>query len=268
MRIWPRWKAPVVPVVRLAGVIGQSSPLRPGLSLAAVESALDKAFAMKGPAVAIVVNSPGGSPVQSSLIAQRIQTLAKKHDKATIAFVEDVAASGGYWLAAAADEIVADPSSIVGSIGVVTATFGFPELLEKIGVERRVYTIGENKSVLDPFKPEKESDIAILHAVQADVHAAFVGAIKARRGARLSDDPDLFTGRFWSGEAGLALGLVDQLGEMRSVLTARYGEKIKLKTVSTTRPSLLRRLGLAATPSAEALIGATHAHLMWQRFGL
>ncbi|UOM34651.1 S49 family peptidase [Acuticoccus sp. I52.16.1] len=267
MRFWPRSKKPVVPVVRLHGVIGQGSSLRPGLSLAGIESALDKAFRTKGPAVALVINSPGGSPVQSSLIVQRIRALADKHDKATLAFVEDVAASGGYWLATAADEIVVDESSILGSIGVVTATFGFPELLAKIGVERRVYTIGENKAILDPFRPQREADVEILHAVQADVHAAFVASVKARRGTRLGDDPDLFTGRFWSGRAAVDLGLADSIGEIRTTLESRFGEKVRIKSVPTSRPSLLRRLGLASAPSAEALLGAAHAHLLWDRYG-
>lgn len=266
MRLWPRSK-PVVPVVRLHGVIGQGSSLRPGLSLAGVEGALDKAFRMKGPAVALVINSPGGSPVQSSLIYQRIRALAEKHKRPTLAFVEDVAASGGYWLANAADEIIADPSSIVGSIGVVTATFGFPELLAKLGVERRVYTIGENKAILDPFKPERERDIQILAGVQRDVQDAFVEMIKARRGERLADEPDLFTGRFWSGTSAKGLGLVDGLGEIRTTIKARYGDKIAIKTVPTTRPSLLRRLGGASAPSAESLIGAAWSHLLWQRYG-
>ncbi|RAI01153.1 S49 family peptidase [Acuticoccus sediminis] len=267
MRFWPRSKKPVVPVVRLHGVIGQGTSLRPGLSLAGVESALDKAFAMRGPAVALVINSPGGSPVQSSLIVQRIRALAEKHEKPTIAFVEDVAASGGYWLACAADEIIADASSIVGSIGVVTATFGFPELLSRIGVERRVYTIGENKAILDPFKPQRDADVAILHAVQSDVHEAFVAAIKDRRGDRLGDDPDLFTGRFWSGHAAVGLGLVDGLGEIRTTLKSRFGEKIRIKSVSTSRPSLLRRLGLASAPSADSLVGAAYQHMLWDRYG-
>ncbi len=267
MRLWPRSKKSVVPMVRLHGVIGQGSALRPGLSLAGVEGALDKAFRMKGPAVALVINSPGGSPVQSSLIVQRIRALAEKHDKTTIAFVEDVAASGGYWLATAADEIIVDESSIVGSIGVVTATFGFPELLSKIGVERRVYTIGENKAILDPFKPQRDADVEILHAVQSDVHAAFVSSIKARRGSRLGDDPDLFTGRFWSGRGAVRLGLADGIGEIRSTLKARFGDAVRVKSVSTSRPSMLRRLGLGSASSAEALVGAAHAHLLWERYG-
>jgi signal peptide peptidase SppA len=261
-----RSKRTVVPVVRLAGTIGLASPLRPGLSLATVERPIERAFAMKGPAVAIVVNSPGGSPVQSSLIFQRIRALAAERKKTVLTFVEDVAASGGYWLATAGDEIFADATSLVGSIGVVTATFGFPDLLEKIGVERRVYTIGENKAILDPFRPEKESDILILKAVQADVQEAFVSVVKARRADRLADDPDLFTGRFWSGAAAVRLGLVDGLGDLRAVLRERYGERVAIRPVAAARRPFWRRLGVA--PSAEEIIGAVRADQLWARCGL
>lgn len=278
----PKWSRPpwsrgtTVPVVRLQGIIGQGSALRPGLSLAGVEGALDRAFRVKAPAVALIVNSPGGSPVQSSLIFRRVRSLAKTHDRAVIAFVEDVAASGGYWLACAADEIIADDSSIVGSIGVVTATFGFPDLLERIGVERRVYTVGENKAILDPFRPERDADIAILRAVQADVQEAFAGSIRERRGARLGDDPDLFTGRFWAAATGLRLGLVDGIGEIRATLKERFGDKVRLKNVPVSRPSFWRsRLGfgtdasaMLAASAAEGLVGAARAHLMWERYGL
>ncbi|MBJ3774498.1 S49 family peptidase [Acuticoccus mangrovi] len=268
MRLWPKRRT-TIPLVRLQGVIGMGSSLRPGLSAASVEAALVRAFAMKGPAVALAINSPGGSPVQSSLIFSRIRGLAQEKKKTVLVFVEDVAASGGYWLATAGDEIIADATSIVGSIGVVTATFGFPELLQKIGVERRVYTMGENKSVLDPFQPEKPSDVGILHAVQADIHAAFIAVVKERRGARLADDPDLFTGRFWSGEAGRALGLVDRIGNLRDVLRERYGARVAVREVPARRPSFLRgRLGLGAALSADSLIGAVRSDRLWDRYGL
>ena len=267
MRLWPFSSKPTVPVVRLQGVIGSGSALRPGLSLAAVDAALAKAFAMKAPVVALAINSPGGSAAQSSLIAGRVRALADEHDTTVLAFVEDVAASGGYWLAVAADEIFADATSIVGSIGVVTASFGFTELIEKIGVERRIYTVGENKAILDPFQPEKESDIAIIRALQADIHAAFVAAVKARRGSRLGHDPDLFTGRVWSGTGALALGLVDGLGDIRSVLRERFGKHVRLKQVPLARPSFLRsRLGVGL--GAEELIGAIRSDRLWDRYGL
>ena len=267
--MWPFGRSrTTVPVVRLTGVIGAVGGLRPGLSLGAVEAALGKAFRMKGPAVALVINSPGGSPAQSSLIFHRVRALAQEKDKRVLVFVEDVAASGGYWLAAAGDEIFCDPTSIVGSIGVVSATFGFTELLERIGVERRIYTIGENKAILDPFSEEKASDVAILKSVQQDVQDAFVAVIRERRGERLAAEPDLFSGRFWSGTNALALGLVDGLGEMRNVLRERYGESVRLRQIPIRRPTLLRpRLGVEGL-SAQSLIGALRADQAWQRYGL
>ncbi|MEM6848699.1 MAG: S49 family peptidase [Pseudomonadota bacterium] len=268
MRFW-RKKGVVVPVVRLSGVIGAGGNLRPGLTLNAVAGPLEKAFKMKGPAVALAINSPGGSPVQSSLIGTRIRALAVEHDKTVFAFVEDVAASGGYWLACAADEIIADASSVVGSIGVVSASFGFTELIEKIGVERRVYTTGENKSILDPFKPEKDSDLAILRGVQTDILDAFVTHVKSRRGAKLTDHPDMFTGRFWTGTSALPLGLIDAVGDMRSTVRARYGEKATLRLVPMQRGGFLRgRLGLETGLSAEALIGAIRSDRLWDRYGI
>lgn len=269
MRLWPGRRRVTVPVVRLQGTIGLGGGLRPGLSLSGVATGLKKAFAMRGPAVAIVVNSPGGSPAQSSLIYARIRALAEEHDKTVITFVEDVAASGGYWIAVAGDEIVADATSIVGSIGVVSAGFGFTELLEKIGVERRIYTTGENKVILDPFTPEKEHDIAILKGIQTDIQKAFVSVVTSRRGEKLADDPDLFTGRFWTGTAAQRLGLVDGLGEVRNVLVERYGKNVQLRPVPVSRPSIWRgRLGVAQGLSAESVIGAVRADRLWERFGL
>ncbi|MEM0906762.1 MAG: S49 family peptidase [Pseudomonadota bacterium] len=256
-------------MVRLNGVIGMGSALRPGLTHASIASTLDKAFAMKAPCVALSVNSPGGSPVQSSLIFSRIRALSAEHERPVITFVEDVAASGGYWLAAAGDEIFVDPSSVVGSIGVITASFGFTELIEKIGVERRVYTAGENKSLLDPFKPENDRDISILRAVQADIYEAFVESVKARRGDRLSNDGDLFTGQFWSGTAGVRLGLVDGIGSARAVLKERYGKKTRIRVMSPARPSLFRLRGsVQDTYGPEALIGALRSDQLFGRYGL
>ncbi|XWN30883.1 MAG: S49 family peptidase [Devosia sp.] len=263
-------RGPTVPLVRLAGTIGMATGLRPGLSLVAVGTALRRAFTTKGPAVALVVNSPGGSAAQSSLIFKRVRALAEEHDKEVLVFVEDVAASGGYWLAVAGDEVFVDATSIIGSIGVISASFGFTELLDKIGVERRVYTTGTNKSILDPFKPEKDEDIAILKGVQEDIFTAFVDAVKARRGPRLSDDPDLFTGRFWSGTNAISLGLADAVGDSHTVLRERFGEKVVIKAIPVGRPSLLRRrLGLAgAAGLGEDLIAAARADQMWARYGL
>ncbi|MGN6146321.1 MAG: S49 family peptidase, partial [Mesorhizobium sp.] len=209
-RLLPKsWRsdAATIPVIRLQGAImAGGSQFRPGLSLATTAGLIEKALAFEAPAVAIAINSPGGSPVQSRLIYKRIRDLATEKNKRVLVFVEDVAASGGYMIALAGDEIIADPSSIVGSIGVVSASFGFPELLKKIGVERRVHTAGQNKSVLDPFRPEKKEDVERLKALQLEVHETFIDMVKERRGPKLKDDPDLFTGLFWTGKRGLDLG--------------------------------------------------------------
>ena len=270
MRLWPRSRRTTIPLVRLSGTIGMGAPLRPGLSLAGVEGALDKAFAMKAPCVAIAINSPGGSPAQSSLIFSRIRALSAEKKRPVLAFVEDVAASGGYWLAVAADEIFVDATSIVGSIGVIYASFGFTELIDKIGVERRVYTAGRNKSILDPFRPVEEKDLAILYSVQNDIHDAFASSVRERRGDRLADDERLFTGEFWTGRAAVGLGLADGVGSVRDVLRARYGEKVRIKTVAAQRSGFLRgRLGMAAPGlTADGLIGAVRSDRMWERYGL
>jgi signal peptide peptidase SppA len=267
-----------IPVVRLSGTIATGGGLRPQLSLASAAPLLEKAFADKSaPCVAISVNSPGGSPVQSRLIFRRIRDLADENKKPVFMFLEDVAASGGYMIAIAGDEIIADPSTIVGSIGVVAATFGFPEMLKKIGIERRVYTAGTNKSTLDPFKPEKKEDVAHLKALQLEVHQTFIDLVKERRGAKLANDPDMFTGLFWTGIKGKELGLVDHLGDMRSFLKAKYGEKTKLKLIAQSRGLFgLRQGGTPGVTSAErAAIAATdnlagflEERALWSRYGL
>lgn len=266
-----------IPVVRLHGAImAGGTQFRPNLSLAAVAGVIEKAFSFKdAPAVAISINSPGGSPVQSRLIYKRIRDLAAEKNKRVIVFVEDVAASGGYMIALAGDEIVADPSSIVGSIGVVSAGFGFQDLLKKIGVERRVHTAGQNKSILDPFQPERKEDVARLKALQLEIHDTFIELVRERRGAKLADDPDLFTGLFWTGKKGLELGLVDGLGDMRSFLKDRYGEKTKLRLVTAPRGLFGRRLGLfgskgaeMAAAAADGLADAAQERALWARFGL
>jgi signal peptide peptidase SppA len=269
-----RRRRTVIPVIRLSGAIGISAPLRPGLNLVGVEASLERAFRMKSaPAVAILINSPGGAAVQSHLIHQRIRALAAEKQKRVIVAVEDVAASGGYLLAVAGDEIIVDASSIVGSIGVISASFGFPKLLDRIGVERRVHTAGRSKSMLDPFQPEKDEDIVRLKALQEEVHAAFIDLVKARRGAALADDPDLFTGAFWSGGRAVALGLADRVGELREVLRERFGEDVVLKTVGSERSFWRRRLGFPGTERlAGALLGGlielVEERLLWSRFGL
>jgi len=266
----------VIPLVRLQGVIqAGGSQFRPALNIANVEDLLEKAFDMKrAPVVAISINSPGGSPVQSRAIFNRIRKLAVEKEKKVLVFVEDVAASGGYLIALAGDEIIADPTSIVGSIGVISGGFGFPELLKKIGIERRVYTSGENKSVLDPFQPEKQSDIDHLKSLQQDVHQVFIGMVKERRGAKLSDSPDLFTGLFWSGEKGLALGLVDGIGDMMMELKKRYGEKVEIEKIEASRGFLGRfisseksGMGIGAG-LANGLIETAEERAWWSRYGL
>lgn len=265
-------RGPVVPVVRLTGVIAAGGLMGGrGLSIETTASLLRRAFGQRGArAVALSINSPGGSPVQSALIAQRIRLLAAEKNLPVIAFVEDVAASGGYWLACAADEIVADPSSIVGSIGVVSASFGFQDLLARLGVERRVHTSGERKAMLDPFRPEREEDVMRLKALQAEIHDGFKDWVRRRRSGKLkADETMLFSGEFWTGRRGLDLGLVDSLGELRGVLQARFGAKVHLPVIAHRR-SLMQRLGLGARleevgPSTLAAIEERH---YWQRFGL
>src|ERR1700755_2138568 len=217
----------VIPVVRLSGVIGAVTPLRPGMSLAGIARTLEKAFATKNAkAVALVINSPGGSPVQSRQIYLRIRQLAAEKKLPVLVFVEDVPASGGYMIACAGDEIFCDPSSILGSIGVVGGTFGFQELIKKIGVERRLYTAGSHKAMLDPFLPENPDDVARVKALQREIHALFISLVKQSRGARLKGADDvLFTGEYWAGETSISLGLADAVGDLRSTLRTRYGDK-------------------------------------------
>jgi signal peptide peptidase SppA len=273
---------PVVPVVRLGGVIGLSSPLRPGLSIAGVARMLDRAFGTRNArAVALVINSPGGSAVQSHLIYRRIRALAEEKKLPVIAFVEDVAASGGYMLACAADEIVSDPASIVGSVGVIGASFGFPEAMRKLGIERRIYTAGEHKSTLDPFLPENEHDVARLKAVQQDIHRMFKALVRERRGERLNGDDDtLFTGEYWVAGAAQNLGLVDQLGDIRSVLRERFGDEVLTPAIAPERSLFGRKpqgvaafapdalFGVVPQNLAEDIISALETRAMWARFGL
>lgn len=263
-----------VSVVRLSGAIGAVSPIRPGLSISTVAPSLERAFSVPGlSAVALVINSPGGSPVQSHLIYWRIRALATEKDVKVFAFVEDAAASGGYMIACAADEIVADPASLVGSIGVVSAGFGFDRLIERIGVERRVHTQGEAKAMLDPFRPENPQDIVRLKEIQADVQALFTGLVRERRPA-LDASRDLFTGAVWTGRQAVELGLVDALGDLRGTLRARYGDTVELRLVAEARGSWIARLlrragpGQTATELPDALIAAVEERAAWARLGL
>lgn len=276
--MWPFSRGLVVPVLRMNGAIGMATPLRPGLSLAAVAGSLEKAFQLsKLPSVAILVNSPGGSPVQSNLIFKRIRQLADEHDKKVYVFCEDVAASGGYFLAIAGDEIYADPSSIIGSIGVISQSFGFVEAIKKLGVERRVYTAGENKSQLDPFMPENPEDVSRIKAIQRDIHDVFIGLVKERRLSKLKGpDSELFSGAFWSGPKAAELGLIDGISDVRTKMQDLHGKKVKLKVVEPEKPGLLgrvRRLATSAPPAgglafADDLVSALETRALWSRFGL
>jgi serine protease SohB len=269
---------PVVPVVRLSGVIGVTTPLRPGLMLSTVARQLERAFSMRNArAVALIINSPGGSPSQSHLIFRRIRQLAEEKKIPVLAFIEDVGASGGYMLACAADEIVCDQFSIVGSIGVVGGSFGFVKAMEKLGIERRLYTAGERKVMLDPFEPEKPEDVARIKALQKDIHAQFIALVKERRAARL-DGPDetLFSGEFWNADRAIDLGLADSIGDLRSTVRERYGEKVRTPLISAHRNFFGRRLpgvGLAAVLDepgslADDLISSVEARALWSRYGL
>jgi serine protease SohB len=275
-------KGTLIPVLRLTGTIGAVTPLRQGLSIAACANAIERAFSIKNaPAVAIQINSPGGSPVQSRLIYERIRTLATEKSRKVFAFAEDVAASGGYMIACAADEIYADASSLIGSIGVLSAGFGFARLIDKLGVERRVYTSGENKFQLDPFKPENPDEIARLKRIQEIVHQDFIGLVKERRGTRIAAAADnLFTGEFWSGRQALELGLIDGIMDIRTKMRALYGEDVRLKLIPGERGLLRRKSGVGITFSgtefgvsfaqgfADDIISALEERALWARFGL
>lgn len=282
--MWPFSRTPVVPVLRFTGPIGMATPLRPGISLATFASAIEKAFnASKLPSVAVLINSPGGSPVQSNLIFKRIRQLAEEKKKRVYVFCEDVAASGGYFLAIAGDEIYADPSSIVGSIGVISSSFGFVEAIERLGIERRVYTAGLNKSQLDPFLPEKEEDIARLKALQLDVHDVFIGLVKERRLGKLkAPDTELFSGAFWTGSKAAEFGLIDGIADVRSKMQGLHGEKVQLRVFEPEKPGLLGRMRKLSSslpgegPATEGgglafasdLVSAIEARALWSRFGL
>jgi signal peptide peptidase SppA len=276
-----RWRAGVkiVPVVRLSGVIGFSTPLRPGLTIGGLARALDRAFAVRrAAAVALVVNSPGGSAVQSHLIFRRIRQLAEERQIPVLVFVEDVAASGGYMIACAGDEIICDPSSIVGSIGVVGTSFGFDEAIKKLGIERRVYTAGEHKVMLDPFLPEKAEDVDHLKTIQREIHATFIDLVKGRRASNLTGPEEtLFSGEYWGAKTALGHGLIDRIGDLRSVLRERYGEDVLTPLVTVERGLFGRRLppgvgerdGLWGRAGlADEIVSAIETRAMWARYGL
>lgn len=267
--------APVVSVLRLSGVIGgRIGPLGGGLTLNGLEKSIESAFAAKRvKAVALVINSPGGSPVQSALIARRIRVLAEEKKIPVLAFTEDVAASGGYWLACAADEIFADENSILGSIGVISAGFGFPDVLARLGIERRVYSAGDRKAMLDPFRPEDAEDVQRLKALQTDIHESFKRYVQTRRGDRLkADDAALFEGDIWTGGPAKALGLIDEIGDLRGVLRARYGDRVKIRSFAPKSGGIRRLLGrggeAAAFDRTTAAVAAIEEWSQWKRFGL
>jgi len=258
-------RKPVVSVIRLSGVIGGGSRFGgPGLNDAAIAPVIERAFAKGKPrAVALVINSPGGSPVQSALIAARIRRLAAKKNIKVYAFCEDVAASGGYWLATAGDEIYVDPNSIVGSIGVISASFGFHELMTRQGIERRVYTAGADKSMLDPFRPEKAEDVVRVKQLQQVIHANFIEQVKSRRGARLQDG-DLFTGDVWIGPQAVENGLADGIAHLVPKMQDLFGEDVRL-SVFGPKKSLLGRLGRSAF---SGVLNEIEDRALWSRFGL
>ncbi|MDA9437210.1 S49 family peptidase [Bradyrhizobium sp. CCBAU 51627] len=273
--------AAVVPVVRLSGVIGAVTPLRPGMTLAGVARVLERAFSMRNAkAVALVINSPGGSPVQSRQIFLRIRQLAAEKKLPVLVFVEDVAASGGYMIACAGDEIFCDPSSILGSIGVVGGSFGFQEAIKRLGIERRLYTAGAHKAMLDPFLPENPDDVAKLKALQREIHQIFIALVKESRGVRLKGaDDTLFTGEYWAGETSVALGLADGISDLRSTLRARYGDKVLTPVIAQPTGLLSGLLGrkspgagqLSAMESIaglpDELISAVETRAIWAKFG-
>ena len=277
----------IIPVVRMHGPIVAGQGMRPTLNLASVAAQLQKAFSVKeAPAVAISVNSPGGSPVQSRLIYQRIRQLAEEKDKEVIVFCEDAAASGGYMIAVAGDVIIADPSSIVGSIGVVSGGFGFVNAIEKLGIERRIYTAGTQKGMLDPFQPENEEHVAHLDALLQDLFETFKGMVRHRRGEKLKESEDiLFTGAFWTGKKALEFGLIDGIGDMGTYVKQRFGEKAKLKLIAAPTGWFGRVRGggfefgsgigsaaavdrIAAGLSADAVLSAMEERALWSRLGL
>ena len=279
---------PVVSVIRLSGTIGVGSALRRGLSLAELAGPINRAF--KQPrlkAVALAINSPGGAAAQSALIAKRIRDLAEEKDVKVYAFCEDVAASGGYWLACAADEIYAQESSLVGSIGVIASAFGFQEAIKKVGVERRLYTAGENKSLLDPFQPARKKDVDRLKRLQGEIHESFKSYVRARRGDRLKGkEEELFSGEIYAGRKAQEVGLIDGLGDLRGILRERYGERVQLRRVDGEKSWLRRRFGLSQLTGAAAggtalgladwrpqdladgALAAVEERALWSRFGL
>ena len=261
-------KKKIVPLIRLNGVIGSVGKFKQGIDLSGQEEIIKKAFAIKkSPAVAISINSPGGSPVQSHLVHDFIRQQAEKNKKKVIIFAEDVAASGGYLISCAGDEIYANQSSIIGSIGVIYSSFGFKDLIEKIGIQRRVYTAGKNKSTLDPFLDEKKEDIERLKNIQLDLHKNFIEVVENSRSKKLKKDNgiELFSGEFWSGKKALELGLIDGIGNSNDVLREKYGNDIVIKNFEKNKGWLARKL--SSESQIEMLINSIEEKSIWQKYG-
>lgn len=263
---------PVVAILPLEGVIGSGSRFSSALNLAGIEEKIDQAFDIYNvKAVALAVNSPGGSPVQSELIMRRIQKISQEKKIPVYAFAEDVAASGGYLIALAADEIYAHEASIIGSIGVISAGFGFSKAIEKIGVERRVYAAGDNKSILDPFQPAKDKDIKLLKEIQKEIHEFFKNLVKERRGDRLKGTQKvMFSGQFWAGREAVKLGLVDGIGDIRAVMKEKLGDKTKFKRIKEEKGFIKSLLGMTGgkVKLSDEIMSTLESRSLWGRFGL
>ena len=261
----------IIPHIRLAGVIGSAGRFKQGIDFSGQQEIIKKAFSFKkAKSVAISINSPGGSPVQSHLIHDYIKQLAKKNKKKVIVFAEDVAASGGYLIACAGDEIFANSSSIVGSIGVISASFGFQDAIKKIGIQRRVYTAGKNKSTLDPFKEEKEEDIERIKKLQLELHSDFIEVVKKSRGPKLKDPEknNTFTGEFWSGSSSMKLGLVDGIGNAEQILRQKFGEDIVIKKLEKQKSFIAKKLSSSIDNQIDNIASAIEERAQWQKFGL
>ena len=259
-----------IPTLKLSGVIGQGGLLKSGLTITSLDKQIEKLFSdKKSPAVALIINSPGGSPTQSSLIAEKIISKSKEKKKKVLAFVEDVAASGGYWLACASDEIYIDRNSILGSIGVISPGFGFVELLKKIGVEKRVYTSGKSKSFLDPFKAAKEDDIERLKEIQEQIHENFISYVKSRRGSKIKEinSNEVFSGLFWVGNKAVELGLADGIGSIENIIKEKFGSKAKIKLVDQKKSFIQKKLS-SSLINGEDIIQKIEEKAMWSKFGL
>jgi signal peptide peptidase SppA len=267
--VWLREPAPVVAVLRFEGIISPR-PRRGGISLQGHAGAIEKAFSLRRlAAVALVVNSPGGAPVQSVLIYRRIRQLAEEKHVPVFAFAEDVAASGGYWLLLAGDEVFGEETSLLGSIGVVTAGFGFSQLLGRLGIERRLYTAGERKSMLDPFRPEDPADVERLTALQKNIHEAFKEHVRRRRAGKIDGgDESLFSGDILTGRMALERGLIDGIGDVRQVMRERFGERVRLRMVPSDRRRWRFFGRLPSVAPLDEMLDWLEARLLWSRFGL